>query len=285
MTAGLAKRWLNSNNHSMRTLVALCRGILNDNGSQILDIMMDPWRFLPLYTIKPKSEEYKVEIKCRWEQFNSEGAKEKKPKPTQWNIDKCLKWLDDHPIINETDIAFLQQTVSLRIKFANDAATQERIEKEITDRAEKNWYGPVPYLCILHALIEFDEIKKAYLEQNNIASSRLGVENCKSDQQREVTVWQRLANNFVDPNFVAITVPQSHLHSDFNDSQTITYDMVSSLAADPDKIMNTFATVMVDLKRVIDRWEISGQGDGGLDVELNGDEEGYQRPEFGRLEG
>jgi hypothetical protein len=42
---------------------------------------------------------------------------------------------------------------------------------------------------------------------------------------------------------------------------------------------------MVDLKQVIERWEISGQGDGGLDVELNGDEEGYQRPEFGRLEG
>jgi hypothetical protein len=83
MTAGLAERWLNSNNHSMRTLVALCRSILNDNGSQILDITMDPWRSLPLHTIKPKSEEYKVEIKRRWEQFNSEGVKEKKPKPTQ----------------------------------------------------------------------------------------------------------------------------------------------------------------------------------------------------------
>jgi hypothetical protein len=127
MTAGSAERWLNSKNHSMRTLVVLCRGILNDDGSQILDIMMDPWRLLPLNTIKPKSEEYKVEIKRRWEQFNSEGAKKKKPKPTQWNIDKCLKWLDNHPITNETDIAFLQQTVSLWIKFANDAATQERI--------------------------------------------------------------------------------------------------------------------------------------------------------------
>jgi hypothetical protein len=83
MTAGSAERWLNSKNHSMRTLVVLCRGILNDDGSQILDIMMDPWRLLPLNTIKPKSEEYKVEIKRRWEQFNSEGVKEKKPKPTQ----------------------------------------------------------------------------------------------------------------------------------------------------------------------------------------------------------
>ena len=42
--------------------------------------------------------------------------------------------------------------------------------------------------------------------------------------------------------------------------------------ATPDKVQEKFSTMNVHLKRIIRNWERSGQGDGGIDVDNEGDE-------------
>ena len=54
--------------------------------------------------------------------------------------------------------------------------------------------------------------------------------------------------------------------------------MAALSPATPDKVQEKLSTMNVNLVRIVQNWERSGQGDGGIDVE-NGDEDG----DFGQL--
>ena len=71
------------------------------------------------------------------------------------------------------------------------------------------------------------------------------------------------------------------LHADFSNPIHIRHSRVAALSpATPDKVQEKFSTMNVNLVRIVRNWERSGQGDGGIDVENDGDEDG----EFGQLD-
>ena len=55
--------------------------------------------------------------------------------------------------------------------------------------------------------------------------------------------------------------------------------MAALSPATPDKVQEKLSTMNVNLVRIVQNWERSGQGDGGIDVENDGDEDG----DFGQL--
>ena len=56
------------------------------------------------------------------------------------------------------------------------------------------------------------------------------------------------------------------LHSDFALPIVINHNVVSDLApATPEKVKDKWSSLVHELKRKIERWEMSGQGDGGRD--------------------
>ncbi len=50
--------------------------------------------------------------------------------------------------------------------------------------------------------------------------------------------------------------------------------MTALSPATPDKVQEKFSTMNVNLVRIVQYWERSGQGDGGIDVENDGDKDG-----------
>jgi hypothetical protein len=107
------------------------------------------------------------------------------------------------------------------------------------------------------------------------------LDNRNSDK-RPKTVWELLSHKWNDHDFEAVTEPFPDLHNDYKDSIVIPHSKVSSLAAaTPEKCKEKMSTMMVSLKRIIDKWERSGQGEGGIDVEMDGDE--ATEFEFGSL--
>jgi len=86
-------------------------------------------------------------------------------------------------------------------------------------------------------------------------------------------VWQKMANVWNDESFAPLTMllsPQLTTH--FVDSRVLSFDSDFS-AATPKKCAHKFATMAVELQRMISRWSLSGKGDEDLDGYNAGEDE------------
>jgi hypothetical protein len=86
----------------LKSLVALCGGLKDDDGNDLLDFKSFPWIKLKLAHVKPTNLDYVDEIHWHsdlmtflWEDPLLLGAV---PQPKGWNTEKLVGWLDMHPV-------------------------------------------------------------------------------------------------------------------------------------------------------------------------------------------
>lgn len=251
-------------NQCLKTLVVLCRGILGKDGKQLLDPCESPWKYMKVSTIKATSSDYKIEINRRWNLFGKESGI-LLPHPRAWSLSKVLDWLDENPITSVDDVAFLEKTVTHTKQTALDAFAASKAEKASID---VNWTGKYPYLRLIHCLIDDDDIKEAYLHRHDVDTTRMTVENRNSVDKRPPTVWEMISAKWNDKNFEPKTAELPDLHSDFILQETLFHSLVSDMTpATPEKCMGKFASMALELSRVIANYQRSGQGDGGVENE------------------
>jgi hypothetical protein len=84
---------------------------------------------------------------------------------------------------------------------------------------------------------------------------------------RPPTVFEVIAELWNDSSFNPLA-PASECHADFQMATDCSYELVAGLLpATPQKIEDCFSTMRSKLIRIIDNWELSGQGEGGRDRE------------------
>ena len=274
-----------SKNSSLKALALLSAGLKNDDGTDLIDLEGEPWKSLPVTTIRPQRADYAEEISRRYESENLLVTANitRAPKPKQWDKTRMLLWLNDHPVSHPADVRFLQETVQDRKQAAERVNAARQLQNDTVDKAEKAWYGSLPMLRLIMALVHSDDIRSAYLKRNEISTERIALDNQKSVDKRAATVWELLASLWNNPDFSPVTERVEDLHSDFNNPISIPHSRVSSLTpATPDKVQEKFSTMTVTLQRIIRRWTLSGQGDGGVDVN-DGDIDHEDQHEFGSL--
>jgi hypothetical protein len=116
--------------------------------------------------------------------------------------------------------------------------------------------------------------------RNDISNARIVMDNQQSTEKRATTVCELLATKLNNPDFAPETEVVEDLHADFSNPIHIPHSRVAALSsATPDKVQEKFSTMNVNLVRIVRNWERSGQGDGGIDVDNDGDEDG----DFGQL--
>ncbi len=127
-------------------------------------------------------------------------------------------------------------------------------------------------MLLIHALVDNDEVKSAFLKRHDIPQGR-AIENCNS-KDREPSVWELLTKFWNDPSFEPVTEEVGSLHSDFSNAEVLSYDKISELVcASPEKCEEKINLMLLQLNRVIMNWEHSGQRDGGVDTsETNNDD-------------
>jgi len=263
----------------VRALLILCHGLLTDDGYPALDVCKEPWSKMKKKTISPNAQEFKKEIIRRWNILCAaspeDTADKVAPRPAQWPLKKVLQWLEDHPINDSSDKEYLLQAIAERVEAAK-AADLERAREQ--DQFNKKWIGSEPILRLIHTLIDHDEIKRAYLERFDLPSDRMALENRNTPQAKASTAWAMMSDKWNDPLFTPSTILMGHLHSDFSLPIVIDHDIVSDMAvATPEKVKDKWAGLIHECKRIIEKWERSGQGDGGyddLDDEDNDEEDG-----------
>jgi hypothetical protein len=271
--APTCKEHYQNNNNSLRIFVAMCHGLKNNDGSDVVNLDKEPWASLKVSMYPPNLVEWRNEIRRR-AMINiatkqpSKVSKKDNPSPNQWTITKCQQWLKTFPITNPSDVIFLCSEMQVRLKVTAAAVEQKRSEEQRLQNHDEgnNWYGNNPILRLIHTL-DKTEIRHAYMERHDLSNECIVLDNMKSVEKREETVWQKMVNTWNNEKFSPITMVLSpKLSTQFVNSWVITFDSCSEYAAaTPDKCANRFATMIVELHRLIGRWSLSGKGDEDLD--------------------
>jgi hypothetical protein len=196
------------------------------------------------------------------------------PRPKHWVKDQVLKWLHDNPIDGEADVLFLQREVEQH----RQATASARSTAATENISLSNWTGNVPHLRLIHCVVD-DSIKDLYRRRDNLQPGRMTVDS-RNSSVREETVWEKISNLWNDKEFEPDTMIMTGLHpNDFQTSEKLSFHRVQGLhAASPTFVKDKLGLMTKALRRCIDNWERSGQGEGGVDP-YNEDE--ANRPEFG----
>jgi hypothetical protein len=147
-----AERVFLSKNSSLRSLIVLSVGLKNDDGVDLVDLEIDPWKSLPTNSTKPQKEDYADKICQRYvvENLRDTANKKGEPKPKAWDRTKMLTQLQDHPITDPVNVQFIKDTMKSRRKAADWISAAWLLEKDASDKAVQAWYGPLPPHALSH---------------------------------------------------------------------------------------------------------------------------------------
>jgi hypothetical protein len=138
---------------------------------------------------------------------------------------------------------------------------------------EGRWTGKVPILWSIHCLIEDDAMKSAFIRRHN-SKDGIQLDNQNSTEKRDPTVWGLISLKWSDCEFNPKTmILNIEGQTEFLDEISLDYSSVQHFAAaTPGKCETKFDEMMVALKRIIQKWEASGQGEGGVNDEVEEEE-------------
>ena len=224
------------------------------------------------------------EIQRRWELFVHGEGKVHQPRCKSWTIIQCHTWLNQHPISTPDDVAYLLGVYSQCCADAESAAEEAILERQLLNTASVTqnrgsaWLQKGPYLRLISCLIDSDEIRSAFVRRNTHSRTRLELDG-RNSADRPLTVWEMMATMWNDPSFLPETNVVD-MHEDFRSKIVLPHDGLL-IPATAESCKEKITNMIVNLKRIIDRWERSGQGDGGFEPEDDDDEGETFSPEFG----
>jgi hypothetical protein len=186
------EEYLEENNQSIKVLVAMCIGLVNDQKQPIMDITQEPWISMKNQNkIKPLNPYLSNEVVRRWETYLAPFAGDKTgPHPKSWKTPKLLEWLKQNPLTDFYDVEYLIKMADRRKMLATQANAARRNNEESLD----DWKGKVPMLRVITALVQNDDAKRAFLTRRDIDPGRHAVDGRNSIEKRPLTVWEMISD-------------------------------------------------------------------------------------------
>ena len=84
-------------------------------------------------------------------------------------------------------------------------AIKEKEAEEVEMGGERKWTGHHPYLCLIHCLIDFDNIKDKFLHRHDLNEGQGPVHSCHSEDCCQISVWELIADKWNDKNYEPAT--------------------------------------------------------------------------------
>lgn len=261
-----------ASSRNTRTLIVLCRGIVDveDSGKQLIDITIPPWsEVMPKKSISPTNAEYVAEIRRRWHKFAGIPTDFKgMPKPSKWTTSELTKWLDEHPMTDEAEVAYLRARAAELKATIVEAALERAAAMNMEDSCGRQWTDEATKLRLIMILVEDDEANALFKRRLDISNDRLEIENRHSVDKRLSTVWDRATYVWNSSGFNPTQFLYPNLHKDFCTRRNLSHEAMRGFErATPDKLKRIYDQMARDMGVVKGRWEASGIGDGSKFVE------------------
>lgn len=276
--------YLEEKHYALKDILTLCRGLPSTEVGGVTHLAADcdeePWKSIKP-SVRPSNLMLRSEVDRRWVTFYSS---EITPRNKSWTMAQCNTWLDSHPISTPADQAYLQGLYRCHRNDAIRAAEEAIAERHLlgtttTTTRGLPWTMKEAYLRLIHCLVDFDHIRSLFIRRNVHSRSRMELDG-RNSENRPRTVWEEIAVKWNDVEFEAETI-LVEMHEDYRTIYNIPHSSIAGLiAATPEGCKEKITNMLVNLGRIIDRWERSGQGDGGFEPEDDDDEDESQQ-EFG----
>ena len=69
---------------------------------------------------------------------------------------------------------------------------------------------------MIHALIDHDQVKRAFITRHDLPGGCMQVENCNTEEVKASSVWQLIANKWNDPLYLPTTEIESEIYHNEN---------------------------------------------------------------------
>jgi hypothetical protein len=104
-------------------------------------------------------------------------------------------------------IIFLCSEMQAQLKVVAEAMEQKAREEQklLSHDDGNNWYGNDPILCLIHTY-DKTKIQRAYMRCHDVSNKRIVMDNMKSLEKREETVWQKMVNMWNNKKIAPTTI-------------------------------------------------------------------------------
>ncbi len=116
------------------------------------------------------------------------------------------------------------------------------------------WFSKSPHLRLIHAVIDDEKIKAAYIWCLHVPGGRMAVENRRTEEAVQSNVWFMVAEKWNDESFLPTTSVKD-LHSEFPQPIPIPFEaVIEFMCATPEKAEEKWKAMNLVLKRGIQNW-------------------------------
>ncbi len=168
--------------------------------------------------------------------------------------------------------------IAIEIEKYRIVAEKSAVEREVSDKAlngGKKWQGKYPMICMMHTLVDHNEIKREYLTHQDLLSGQIGIENCNTAATMAQNVWQLIPDKWNDVSLNP-SINAMDYYSDFFASGVIVVDILCGFAtATAEKGEVRWGEMVLALNRIIKNWKRSVQGDSGFQDNSDDDDAYY----------
>ena len=117
-----AEIFYQGNGNSLKALAILCQGLTDIEGAAIVNPATLPWSAAERPSaIKLSASDLRKEVERR---TIVSGNILTGPRPKAWTIPRLSKWLEDNPITDVAEVAFIKATIAERVTVAERAAAE-----------------------------------------------------------------------------------------------------------------------------------------------------------------
>ena len=151
-----------SSGNGKSALYLLSIGLTKNSSSDPLFCLdAEPWSRLPKSTLRPSVIDFDKEIGRRSKSLNINP----KPRTKNWTNSQRVEWLQENPLTDYGDIAFLRREV----RRVGEVLIRRVVESNGVNGVggkKAHWRGPVPYLRIIMCLTETN-VKRLFLTRSD----------------------------------------------------------------------------------------------------------------------
>ena len=247
------------NENSKKVLLAMVVGLKDEN-----DVLFDGNYNTDAYPTKQRRKwmpilaDFVSEIKRR------KLSMGQKPKAnSQMKIDAALNWLIQNPITDEQDKEYIlgQMNLFMTVVSANLVNSVESSPKS------KQWKGSIPFLRLIHCLVDNDDVKEAFQKSFTILT-RKELDGRNNPDTQKACPWELISKYFNSESFNPKSTKYPELHEEFKEELDLSFNKVKEMGElDHEKAKSKFVLMKNYLIFVKMNYEKSGNGDGCLDLD------------------
>ena len=233
--------------NSKRILFAMSIGLTDDDdGSELAtsDLAFEPYKSSRgKKTFCPQKKDLQTEVGRR---ALTRGLPP--PKCNNWSVPKLCSHLQDHPVTDIMDVAYLKKEVVLFRTILQEAAIERSrmLRVSLLQTSSQAHWNQQTYMRFCHALAD-DSVKETFMHRHDTLNRP--ELDARNSAERPPTFEEACAQKFNDPSFVPMSLGVPSLHEDFATPIPLDFDESIGLIS-PDQVKSRFADTKTKLTLV-----------------------------------